>query len=92
MIANFWEDAHAVLRPAPLEDDGFLMWLAGPTLPDGSAGEMISMNVETARKLRDRLSAALEGMPTTAELTEPRCTRHGDDCDRNPTKAHIFRR
>jgi hypothetical protein len=92
MIANFWEDAAAVLREAPLEDDGFLMWLAGPTLPDGSMGEMISMKVETARKLRDRLSAALDGMPTAREMEEPRCTRHGDDCDRNPKKVHIFRR
>ncbi|CAA07145.1 gp21 [Lomovskayavirus C31] len=90
MIANFWEDASAVIRRAPLEDESALMWLAGPTLPDGSAGEMVSMTLETARKLRDRLNAQLAGFEPTP--TEPRCTRHGSECDRDPKKAHIFKR
>jgi hypothetical protein len=28
MIAQYWEDVAALVRPAPLEDDGVLVWLA----------------------------------------------------------------
>lgn len=62
MIAQFWEDVAVIVREASLEDDGLLVWLAAPTTPDGQHGDMVSMNVETARRLRDRLNAALNGL------------------------------
>jgi hypothetical protein len=61
VIAQYWEDVAALVRPAPLEDDGVLVWLAAPTTPDGEFGEMASMSLATARNLRDRLNAALNG-------------------------------
>jgi uncharacterized protein (DUF3820 family) len=62
MIAQFLYKAAILVRPAPLEDDGRLVWLAGTTLPDGSMGELMTMKVETAKQLRDQLNAALMGL------------------------------
>lgn len=62
MIAQYWEDVAVVVRPAPQEDDGALVWLAAPTTPSGEYGEMASMSLATARKLRDQLNAALGGL------------------------------
>lgn len=63
MMAQYWYDAAVSVRPAPLEDDGKLVWLAASTMPDASYGYMASMSIEQARNLRDALNAALNGMP-----------------------------
>jgi hypothetical protein len=62
MIAQYWEDAAATVRPAPLEDEGVLVWVAAPTTADGQHGDMASMSLATARKLRDQLNAVLNGL------------------------------
>jgi hypothetical protein len=62
MIAQFWEDVAVQVQPAPLEDEKFLVWLAAPTHSSGEYGDFASMTLETARKLRDRLDAALKGL------------------------------